>query len=497
MSTFSKVSPVNDFIARLGEVDGFNLTLLVATLTVAQEEIGNLRNLQSDLLHALRREEKNRKYYDSARGKQRHKNRRANKYIDGTDGNDGVPDSTRPDSKFLSWEEIRNSVSDNVFRRKFRMSKQHFELLCSKIRNKVGDEQFRTVNNQGICGFTKVAVGLRILCVEAISILLAEQSTKLVYRYFHTFIDWVDETFDFPWVKLLQELNDGNLEAIGKLREISFHFAADSSGSFEGCIGAIDGIAIRIRCPSNVSDPCNYFCRKNFYALNVQAICDRQKRILWISPGHQGASHNSTAWLQTSLADLLEKMEPILKKHGLFIVGDSAYRPYPNTEPSSIEDAFNFWLSNSRIHIECTFGEFIARFGLFWRTLKFDTTRSCDIIRAAAKLHNFLIDCREGTAEDDRYFWSLSFHDVEAASIPVGFGADAAENEDIGDMTFPLVTDNNQPKPAGRKANLAKKRYADGKDLCDSLCVALSVDSCPRPKGKRMRYSDLGHVYFE
>ena len=46
----------------------------------------------------------------------------------------------------------------------------------------------------------------------------------------------------------------------------------------------IDGIAVRIKCPSStednvITDPGNYFCRKGFHALNVQGMCDAKKRL--------------------------------------------------------------------------------------------------------------------------------------------------------------------------------------------------------------------------
>ena len=49
----------------------------------------------------------------------------------------------------------------------------------------------------------------------------------------------------------------------------------NSGGASYGTFGAIDGLAIQMKCPSGVADPVNYYCRKGFYALNVQAICDR------------------------------------------------------------------------------------------------------------------------------------------------------------------------------------------------------------------------------
>jgi len=323
--------------------------------------------------------------------------------------------------------------------------------------------------------------------------------TSSVYRYFHSFIDWIDETFDFPWVDLIKRLSDGDLSALNELKEIGAEFSVDSIGCFMGCIGAIDGLATRIKCPSNVTDFGNYFCRKNFYALNVQAICDRKERILWISPGHQGSTHDSTAWHNTHLKSEFEKIHDILKAHGLFIVGDSAYPlsaylqvPYYNAKPGSPEDAFNFWLSNSRIQIECTFGKFISRFGIFWRTLKFDLFRSVDIIKASAKLLNFLVDCRENMGEHDMFLRNLSFRDVDPATK-----THAGKEEDVEDMTFPLVTDNTKPKPSGRPVAEIKKREADGRALRDNICTSLYASGNVRPKAKRMKYNDFGHAYFE
>ena len=81
------------------------------------------------------------------------------------------------------------------------------------------------------------------------------QSIQSVYNYFHTPMGWIDETLEFPLVRLLQGLKNGDAECIRKLKEMSVDFALDSNGSFSGCIGAIYGLAIRIRCPSNVQDP--------------------------------------------------------------------------------------------------------------------------------------------------------------------------------------------------------------------------------------------------
>ena len=504
MTSLSKISSAGEFASNLRTADDFDLLLTIATISSAQSELLHLQKLNQDLLFMARREQADRKYYYSNKERKR---RRAelNDLFGGDDGDvDGWSRSSSP-----TWQQLRDSISDRLFKKKYRMSKLQFGLLCTRIKEKVGDA-FPTTNSVGgICGEIRTAIGLRILCggsyLDLIGRAYGVNSPSSVYKYFHTFLDWIELTFEWQLVGLLRGLGNDDAEAIDKLHEIAADFAVDSSGYFYGCIGSLDGLAIRIKCPSatkdNVPDPANYFSRKNFYALNVQAICDRRKRILWIDPGHPGASHDSSAWNETKLMELMEELKPKLKEHGFFIVGDSAYPlsvylqvPYPKAKPSTPEDAFNFWLSNSRIHIECTFGELIMRFGLFWRTLRFDLDVCAKVVRAAAKLHNFLVDCREDTADDDNYFRDLSYSSIKSNSCS---GGQSIGNEEVLDINFPLVTDTNAHKPAGWPSKLTKLMEDEGNILRTNLKLSLHSQGMTRTKKNRMRFNRLGHVYFE
>ena len=60
-----------------------------------------------------------------------------------------------------------------------------------------------------------------------------------------------------------------------------------------------------------------------------------------------------------------------------------------------------------------------------------------------------------------------------------------------------MVSDNNQPKPPGRKTSEALAMESDGVSVCDDLCVELYSAEKGRPKQDKMRYNDFGHVYFE
>ncbi len=181
---------------------------------------------------------------------------------------------------------------------------RRFSTGCvKKFKNNVGNEVFRPTNTcpqDKVCGEIRLAIGLRILMgasyLDLIGLAFGVQSIQSIYNYFTTSIQWINNTFSFPLVPILQQLKEGMINndqqstnyALEKLNKISTDFGRDSDGIFIGCIGALDGLAIRIKCPSLskvISDPGNYFWRKNFYALNVQAICDKRKKLLGLVLG--------------------------------------------------------------------------------------------------------------------------------------------------------------------------------------------------------------------
>ena len=172
----------------------------------------------------------------------------------------------------------------------------------------------------------------------------------------------------------------------------------------KGCIGALDGWLVRIKSPSEKEcrNPGKYFCRKGFYAINVQVIVDRKKRILWRCIGAKGSSHDSSVFNESSLAKTLLRLAVDLWEKGLYIVADSAYAlrnyvlvPYDNAKTGSREDAFNFFQSSMRIYVECTFGEIDRRWGIFWRPLEGSLFSHKYTIDSALRLHNFIVDYRE------------------------------------------------------------------------------------------------------
>lgn len=423
-----------------------------------------------------------------------------------------------------SFDDIARVLSPSHFRRMFRMTRSSFDRLCECIISKVGDDVFKsqewldscvhdyeatmtTTNSKrmrtqcatnalggALSGELKVAVMLRLMAGASYLdlLLIFGISTSSIYKVFHEANGWIVATFEFPLLKWIIAKDEAALQTVADA------FSSASGGVFTNCIGALDGVAVKIKCPiasDVIRDPGNYFCRKGFYALNVQAICDKSRRVIWMSTGHKGSTHDSTAFMETQLYKILEENSDWLEDKGYFFVGDSAYPlmghmlvPYSDATAGSPEDAFNFWLSNSRIQIECTFGEIVMRWGILWRKLLFDIEDVGRIITAATLLHNFLVDERESdvsiNTEDANYFQNFSLREQDERA-PVSTEVPSA-----------VATDNNEPHPGGRPTSLMANHQARGRLRREQLTHHLYGNRRGRPMQTRMEFNAYGQVYF-
>lgn len=327
-----------------------------------------------------------------------------------------------------SWAAFEANLTDRQFRRYFRMSRECFRHLCSRIEENVGESEFKSENYLNnlkqssdpkdkmtkklmkcheestggfISGEVKLAITLRILAGGSYLdlALLYDTSSSYAYEIFHSVIkNWI---LDDKLVKIsgADYVNDEK-----RLEEVALVFMRKSNGVIAGCIGAIDGWLVKIIRPSykdGVKYPGTFFSRKGFYALNVVAIVDRDKRILYRVIKARGAEHDSTAFKNTKLYKWLERNWEWLKMKKYYFIGDSAYSlksflltPYDNVCHDTAEDNYNFFHSASRIVVECAFGEIDLRWGILWRSLKFSLAHNIDVVDACMRLHNFIVDYR-------------------------------------------------------------------------------------------------------
>jgi hypothetical protein len=396
------------------------------------------------------------------------------------------------------WPEYR-------IKRFFRMSSTSYKKLCQILCDCVGEATFipqsmldeekgrqqqGAITSSGgkLSGETRVAIFLRLLAGGTYLDLMVifQVVHDPIYRSFKMVCKWVMKAFKFPLVPALES------EDLEYFKSVSSSFAEGAShGVFKGCIGALDGLAVRIRRPTlskTIPNPGAYFCRKGFFALNCQAICDANKKISWISSKHIGSCHDSVAFTDTKLYDLLLRKQEFLYQNRLFIVGDSAYNlesfllvPFDRPKPQSAEDAYNFYHSSCRIRIECAFGEIVMRFGLLWKTLQFDISVVGDIMSAACLLHNFIIDERGDGGDTSNY-----------AATPPDEGFVARDMDDL-----PLVADNNEPRPKGRPSGQSVGSKEKGSHIRETITLTLKGNGLARPLQPGFKYNQYGMVYME
>jgi DDE superfamily endonuclease len=208
-----------------------------------------------------------------------------------------------------------------------------------------------------------------------------------------------------------------------RLHEISAGFTRGKS-PLSGCVGALDGIAIRITKPASrdVANPVTYYNRKGMFALCIQAVCDSKHRFMFASALCLGSTHDSVAFAASSFSTFLQRSPNDGLPQGFFIAADEAYScsdrvltPWPGRGLPCEKDCFNFWLSSARIHIEQSFGMLVGRWGIFWRLIRCSVVRASQIILVRMKLHNFIVD-RESIAVPEPSNIDLTGHDTEACS---------------------------------------------------------------------------------
>ena len=234
-----------------------------------------------------------------------------------------------------------------------------------------------------------------------------------VYRVFDRVLCWVN-VIPFGMVDIKRYLSADDCVESRIRKSVMAGFAKLSSGVLTGCIGVLDGWTPKVEGNGRTS----LYTRKGYNAVNVQILGDHLKRILWLSDKYVGSTHDSPAFQDTELyrlllanfRDLLERME--------YILADSAYSirsflqvPYPNTLPQTIEDIFNCYLSKARIFSECVMGELCSRWGIYQRRMHWELNKCRNVIRASAKIHNFLVDYREAHMTDVRDDF-ISFEDA-------------------------------------------------------------------------------------
>jgi hypothetical protein len=259
-----------------------------------------------------------------------------------------------------------------------------------------------------IDGRVKLAMCMRILYGEA---------PKSLAQLFRVSFSSVTDAFYLFLVRIgnCDELDFGvKVPTTEELEVRAYEFSRKSSHPtiFRHCVEAIDGLLIRINCPKFETDQRNFYSgHKLDYGLNLQASCDANCKFVNASMCCAGSANDINAFNASHLPTLYGKYPaPFFVVGNLFNTSKKFINPhsytgdnaYPDSDsmltPSSsgsvdlTHDAYNFFQSQIRIHIERAFGILNTVFAILQKPLKCEVARCCLVVQACLRLHNFRID---------------------------------------------------------------------------------------------------------
>ena len=216
------------------------------------------------------------------------------------------------------FNEICLNMQDFEFKRHFRLTRSTFEWLCCEIIPLLR----RNSDEPGIIGLAweqKIAASLWFLatgkCFRSIGEKFGMGESTISYalrQFFDVIISkFLAEKIIFPTTE--SEIN----EVTNGFKRIGF---------FSNVIGAIDGSHIPIKAPHLF--PVDYFNRKGFYSIVLQAVVDHKKKFLDICVGWPGSTHDSRILVNSNLYDKFNNQDNLVATpyNNKYILGDGGYQ---------------------------------------------------------------------------------------------------------------------------------------------------------------------------
>ena len=307
--------------------------------------------------------------------------------------------SREPKEKFKRMdfdEHVRLQSAVNMFHRLYHMSVSSFHKLVELLKPHLEVDKHQAGRAGGAIPLPMV-VGMGLRYLDGMDVKhIADRfgiSNAACYEKTKKFVVAVDNALPLPLPTTPDELKELALAWDGK---------SGAFGAYYGCVGAIDGWLCCTNKPVRVHNPAHYYSgHYQRHGVNVQAIADSNLRFLYfgvIGPGrmNDGRAFSNCLELQAWLKRLPAQY---------FLVGDNAYPlsdkvliPFSGAAKHVLYNrSYNFYLSQLRIRVEMAFGLLTTKWRIFRKDIEVkDLPYLKCILRAAAKLHNYVID-NDGT----------------------------------------------------------------------------------------------------
>ena len=306
------------------------------------------------------------------------------------------------------WDNIVNGEwTENDWRENLRMSKETFDYTCREIGPFIrrNDTRFRRaipVDRRVAIALWRLATNIEYRTLSHIFACGRSTVCEIVHEVCQAIVHFLmTEYIRIPLGRRVQQVIDG-------FRDVS---------GFPQVGGAVDGCHIPIKAPNEY--PEDYYNRKGWHSIILQAVVDHNYCFTDICVGWPGRVHDAGVFANSSLFVRGQSQTLFPPEMARFIsgtrvpvqiLGDAVYpllqwlmKPYPNNghlTPS--QRRFNYKLSSTRMVVENAYGRLKGRWRCLLKRLDVATCRVPTTVGACCTLHNISETHGEAFNEDLR-----------------------------------------------------------------------------------------------
>lgn len=171
-------------------------------------------------------------------------------------------------------------------------------MICSSLH---GNESMGKLSKRpAVITELGLAIFLRMMAGASASDVMTTYrvSRSAVFSIFHKTKNIINETLSLPGLP-------DDFEGYRK-KANDFQTSRSPPRPLHGCVGALDGISVKIKNPSEEHEPAQYYIRKGYYSIPVQALCDSQYNFMCYSAKCVGSTHDALAHSVTALGQFLD-----------------------------------------------------------------------------------------------------------------------------------------------------------------------------------------------
>ena len=291
------------------------------------------------------------------------------------------------------WEAVKNGLfGEDWWKENFRMTQDTFKMLCSYLHPHLVKKvtRFRnpvTVEQRIAVTIWRLATNVELRTISALFGLGQSTVGKIVNETCKAITTHLLNKFvRIPEGQRLDEDIEGFEHRRG----------------FPQAVGAVDGTHIPIICPEDSG--ADYYNRKCFYSIIMQAIVDYQGLFIDVYIGWPGKVHDARVFVNSSFykgminGTLFPQRNRVIRgvKVPLQILGDPAYpalswlmKPYPEHAGMTEQmKHYNYRQSRARIVVENSFGRLKGRWRCLMKRLDCHVSNCGNIIASCVVLHN-------------------------------------------------------------------------------------------------------------